>query len=101
MSSESRAAARPTRAVRHDEAAHRFEWTEDGHFCVLDYTLDGKVASFTHTGVPSAVGGRGIAADLVRTGLDTARARGWRIRPLCSYVAAFIRRHPEYQDLVD
>ena len=56
MSSESRAAARPTRAVRHDEAAHRFEWTEDGHFCALDYTLDGKVASFTHTGVPSAVG---------------------------------------------
>ena len=92
---------RPPRAIRHHEAAHRFEWTEDGQLCVLDYTLDGTVAAFTHTGVPDAAGGRGIAADLVRTGLDTARARGWRVRPLCSYVAAFIQRHPQYQDLVD
>jgi len=76
MSSESRAAARPTRAVRHDEAAHRFEWTEDGHFCVLDYTLDGKVASFTHTGVPSAVGGRGKPTALSRSGLETGPAHG-------------------------
>ncbi|MGX5659930.1 GNAT family N-acetyltransferase [Castellaniella ginsengisoli] len=98
MSSEAPA---PARAIRHDEAAHRFEWTEDGRLCVLDYVLDGAVASFTHTGVPAAVGGRGIAADLVRAGLDTARARGWRVRPLCSYVAAYVKRHPEYQDLVD
>jgi predicted GNAT family acetyltransferase len=96
MSSEAHAA----RAIRHNEAAHRFEWTEDGHLCVLDYTLNGSTAAFTHTGVPDAVGGRGFAADLVRTGLDTARARGWRVRPLCSYVAAFIRRHPGYLDLV-
>jgi len=92
--------ARPPRAIRHNEAAHRFEWTEDGLLCVLDYTLNGTVAAYTHTGVPDAVGGRGIAADLVRTGLDTARTRGWRVRPLCSYVAAYIQRHPEYQDLV-
>ena len=96
MSSE----IRPARAIRHHEAAHRFEWTEEGHLCVLDYVLNGTRAAFTHTGVPDAVGGRGIAADLVRTGLDTARARGWRVQPLCSYVAAYIKRHPEYQDLV-
>ena len=93
--------ARPARTIRHNQAAHRFEWTEDGQLCVLDYTLDGTVAAFTHTGVPDAVGGRGIAADLVRTGLDTARTLGWRVRPLCSYVAAYIQRHPAYQDLVD
>ena len=92
--------ARPVRDIRHNEAAHRFEWTEDGQLCVLDYTLSGMTASFTHTGVPDAVGGRGIAADLVRTGLDTARARGWRVRALCSYVAAYVQRHPQYQDLV-
>jgi len=103
MSSDtpSKAPAPAARAIRHDEAARRFEWTEDGHPCVLDYVLDGAVVSFTHTGVPAAVGGRGIAADLARFGLDTARARGWRVRPLCSYVAAFVRRHPEYQDLMD
>ncbi len=90
-----------TRAVHHDEAHHRFEWTEEGHLCVLDYALNNGVAAFTHTGVPPPVEGRGIAADLVRTGLDTARQRGWRVDPVCSYVAAFMRRHPEYQDLLD
>ncbi|WP_084386373.1 GNAT family N-acetyltransferase [Castellaniella caeni] len=87
------------RAVQHNEAAHRFECTVEGHLCVLDYELDGSTAAFVHTGVPTAVGGRGIAADLVRTGLETARARGWRVVPACSYVAAFIRRHPQYLDL--
>ncbi|HET8598542.1 MAG TPA: GNAT family N-acetyltransferase [Castellaniella sp.] len=99
MSSDQSSGAAP-RAIVHNEAARRFEFTEEGHLCVLDYVLDGKVASFVHTGVPSPVGGRGIAADLVRVGLETARARGWRVRPVCSYVAAYVRRHPEYQDLM-
>ena len=89
------------RAIRHNEAARRFEFTEDGQLCVLGYVLNGSVASFVHTGVPAPVGGRGIAADLVSFGLDTARARGWRVRAVCSYVAAYVQRHPEYQDLVD
>jgi len=99
MSSEQSSGA-ASRAIVHNEAARRFEFTEEGQLCVLDYVLDGKVASFVHTGVPSPVGGRGIAADLVRVGLETARARGWRVRPVCSYVAAYVRRHPEYQDLI-
>jgi predicted GNAT family acetyltransferase len=90
----------PGRAITHNEAAHRFETTQEGHLCVLDYTLDGSVADYYHTGVPAAVGGRGIAADLVRAGLDTARARGWTVIPTCSYVDAYVRRHPEYADLV-
>uniref|UniRef100_UPI00333FDC96 GNAT family N-acetyltransferase n=1 Tax=Castellaniella defragrans TaxID=75697 RepID=UPI00333FDC96 len=90
-----------TRAIHHDEARHCFEWTEDGHHCVLNYTLDNGTAAFTHTGVPDPVGGRGIAADLVRAGLETVRAKGWRVDPVCPYVAAFMRRNPEYQDLLD
>lgn len=100
MSSKAPAAAVAPRAIQHNEAAHRFEWTEDGHLCVLDYELKGATAAFVHTGVPAPVGGRGIAADLVRVGLDTARARGWKVQPVCSYVAAYLQKHPEYQDLV-
>jgi len=73
---------------------------EAGHVCVLEYALRDGVATFHHTEVPPAVGGRGVAADLVRTGLETARAQGWSVRPTCSYVAAYMRRHPEYQDLL-
>ena len=89
-----------SRTIVHNPAQCRFEWTEGTSLCVLDYELDDGIMLVTHTGVPEAVGGRGIAADLSRTALDTARANGWRVKPLCSYVAAYIERHPEYQDLL-
>ncbi|MDX3894272.1 GNAT family N-acetyltransferase [Pusillimonas sp.] len=89
-----------SRAIEFNENQRRFEWTEDDALSVLDYQLSGNVMTITHTGVPAAVGGRGIAADLTRHALDTARSRGWKVRPLCSYAAVYIKRHPEYQDLV-
>ncbi|MFW7340027.1 GNAT family N-acetyltransferase [Pollutimonas sp. H1-120] len=89
-----------SRAVQHNLAQQRFEWIEDGMLSVLDYQLQNGVMAITHTGVPEAVGGRGIAADLAKAALDTAREQGWSVRPLCSYVAAYIRRHKQYEDLV-
>lgn len=89
-----------SRAIEHNVDASRFEWTEDGILSVLDYELQGDVMIITHTGVPQPLGGRSIASDLSQAALDTARAQGWSVRPLCSYVAAWIRRHPDYQDLV-
>ncbi|SAI33568.1 Uncharacterised protein [Bordetella ansorpii] len=86
--------------ITHNAAASRFECTVDGHLCVLDYQLDDGVMTITHTGVPPAVGGRGIAAGLTRVALDAAREQHWRVRPLCSYAAVYVRRHPEYADLV-
>ena len=87
--------------VEHDAAAHRFHADVDGHQAVLDYRLDGQVMTLTHTGVPGAIEGRGVAAELVKVALDTARAQGWRVDPQCAYAAGFVRKHPEYADLVD
>lgn len=67
---------------------------------VCAYRRDGPVLLLTHTEVPLALEGRGIAAALVRAALDWARAEGLRVRPLCSYVGAYMRRHPETQDLL-
>ena len=89
-----------SRAVEHNEAQQRFEWTEDGQLSVLEYELQNGVMVIMHTGVPEPVGGRGIAADLAQAALDTARLRGWRVRPLCSYVAGYIQRKAQYQDLL-
>lgn len=55
---------------------------------------------FTHTLVPPELRGRGVAEKLVRAALAEARARGCRVVPQCSYVARFIERHAEYQDLL-
>jgi len=86
--------------IVHHESQGRFECHVDGHACELDYQLSGNRMVISHTGVPPQVGGRGIAAELTRQALDTARTRGWRVVPLCSYAAAYIRRHPEYADLL-
>ncbi len=58
------------------------------------------VIAIDHTGVPPQFGGRGIAAQLVKAAIDDARAQGFRIVPLCSYVAAQFRRHPDWADVL-
>jgi predicted GNAT family acetyltransferase len=85
--------------IQHDSHRHRFEAHVDGIACVLDYLLDGSVMTVTHTIVPQAVGGRGIAADLTREAMETARRQGWKVVPACSYAQAWMQRHPEYADL--
>lgn len=87
--------------IEHDESRGRFHTEVDGHLGVLDYQLSNGTMIIQHTGVPAAVAGRGIAAQLTRQALDTARQRGWRVLPLCSYAVAYIARHPDYQDLLE
>jgi predicted GNAT family acetyltransferase len=87
-------------AIKHDPAQQRFQVQVEGVVCVLEYRRDGEVMTITHTGVPEAVGGRGIAAALTRAALDTARREGWKVRPQCSYAAAWLQRHVEYHDLL-
>jgi len=85
--------------IRHEPANRRFVADVDGVSCVLDYTLDAGVMTITHTRVPAAVGGRGIAGELVRHALDAARAQGWKVVPACSYAATWMQRHAEYADV--
>ena len=85
--------------VRHDAAHQRFSVTVDGHLAVLDYVRGDSAIAIMHTGVPRAIGGRGVAARLVRAALLHARNEGLRVDPQCSYADAWMRRHPEYQGL--
>jgi uncharacterized protein len=86
-------------AVTHNESRQRFEATVEGHLCVADYQMRGNVMWMTYTGVPTAVGGRGIAAELVRVALAWADENGWKVVPSCSYVDVYMRRHPQTQKL--
>lgn len=85
--------------VIHNTAQHRFETEVDGHLAYADYRLDDGVMHFTSTQVPGAIGGRGIAGRLVRTAMDYAREHDYGVVPACSYVASWLERHPEYEDL--
>lgn len=86
--------------VTHNHPARQFEVRKDGFLAVLEYQLAGGKIVFTHTEVPEALGGQGIGSLLARAGLDYARARGLAVVPLCSFIAGYIHKHPEYQDLV-
>ena len=88
-------------SVTHNPAASRFEATVDGQLCVADYRLAGALMTMPHTYVPPALEGRGIAAALVGAALAHARHQGLRVRPTCSYVSRYMRRHPETLDLLD
>jgi predicted GNAT family acetyltransferase len=50
--------------------------------------------------VPKELGGRGIGSTLIKGVLDTARAQGLKVKPLCPFAKAYIERHSEYADLV-
>jgi uncharacterized protein len=90
----------PAVAVIHHADAARFQAAVGGHLAVCEYRRGDGVVAFTHTEVPPALQGRGIAAALVQAALDWARAEGLRVRPACSYVATYMRRHPHTQDLL-
>lgn len=85
--------------VVHRPEAQCFEAIVEGQRCVADYELQGKTVRMTHTVVPPALEGRGIAAALVNAALVWAQAQGYKVDPLCSYVLGYLQRHPEWQSL--
>jgi len=86
--------------IRHEPDAHRFVADCDGHVAELQYAeRDAATLDFHHTFVPPEFRGGGVAGVLTAHALDWARASGKKVRPSCPYVAAYLRRHPEYADL--
>jgi len=67
---------------------------------LIRYTLDDDVVTMAHTEVDPQFEGEGVGSELVKQALDDVRAQGKRVVPSCPFVAAYIERHPEYEDLV-
>lgn len=88
-----------THAIQNNTAHSRFETTVEGHLAVVDYELEGEVLRLTHTTVPAALEGRGIAGALVAAALAHARAQNLKVDPQCPYARSYMERRPETQDL--
>ena len=73
---------------------------EGGKIAFAAYERRGDVIIFTHTIVPPALEGRGIASQLISHALDDVRAQGLKIDPQCAFVAAYLSRHPKERDLL-
>ena len=77
----------------------RCEMAVPGGTAFATYRRAGDVLMVPHTEVPPADEGKGYASALMKGVLEHARAHGLKVRPLCSFAAAYMRRHPEYEDL--
>ncbi|MBA4174990.1 MAG: hypothetical protein C0505_00280 [Leptothrix sp. (in: Bacteria)] len=86
--------------IHHRPEAQRFDTVVDGHLALCDYRRSDDNVDLHHTEVPPPLEGRGLAAALVAATLAWARHEGLRVLPSCSYVAAYMRRHPETLDLL-
>ncbi len=86
--------------VYNNTSLHRFELAVDGHIAFTEYTRTSDTITFVHTVVPPELGGRGIGSQLARGALDAVRAEGLKVVAQCPFIAAYIAKHADYQDLL-
>jgi predicted GNAT family acetyltransferase len=86
--------------VNNNETAHRFEAVVDGHTAFIDYKQRGDALILIHAEVPAALEGRGVGSALAHRAFEHARSARLKVVPYCSFVAGYLKRHPEYNDLV-
>lgn len=87
-------------AIVHNTAAQRFEAGQGADTADCRCVRQGDVLVLHHTEVPAALQGLGLAGLLVQATLNWAREHGLCVQPRCSCVAAYMKRHPETQDLL-
>ena len=86
--------------VRDNKDQHRFELAAGSHMAFTNYKLAPGVITLMHTEVPKELEGHGIGSKLVQGELEMLRARGLKVIAQCPFVAAYIRKHAEFQDLL-
>jgi predicted GNAT family acetyltransferase len=83
-----------------NEADNQFELETPEGLALIAYELDGNVMSILHTEVPEALEGQGVGSDLAKFALEYVKKEKLKVKVYCRFVQVFLRRHPEYQDLV-
>jgi hypothetical protein len=87
--------------IKHDEKDNKFYTVVDGSEAYLRYLIvDNNIMDMIKTYVPGELRNRGIAGEIVLKGLNFAEGKKLKIIPTCSYVAAFIKRHKEFEHLI-
>jgi predicted GNAT family acetyltransferase len=83
-----------------NEAERRFEVKLDGEIAFAEYRLIDHGIILPHTVVPEAFEGKGVGSALAKTALGYAREHGLKVIPLCTFMAGYISKHPEWRDVV-
>jgi predicted GNAT family acetyltransferase len=87
--------------VSDNPSASRFEAMHEGVLAAFaQYKLQGNGVLFTHTEVMPQFEGKGVASKLAQFALDDVRSRSLQAVPACSFIADYIRKNPQYLELV-
>jgi predicted GNAT family acetyltransferase len=87
-------------SVRDNSAAQRYEMEVAGGSAFITYRRSPGVLTLLHAEVPQGLWGQGIGSRLVRGTLELARAQGCKVVPRCPFIASYVKRHAEFQDLL-
>lgn len=87
--------------VTNNGRQHQFEVVVDDYKAELVYRLRKKTLFLLHTFVPEEIGGKGIASKLAITALEYAKEKGYKLAVLCPFVAAYVKKHPEWYAFYD
>jgi len=86
--------------VRDNPDRQRYELEVDSRLAIAAYDRRDGAIVFTHTEVPEELAGHGVASRLIAGALADARRQGLKVVPICEFVAAYLDRHAEDQDLI-
>jgi uncharacterized protein len=86
--------------LHNNKAANRFEMVFDKHLSLIEYEIKGDVMALLHTEVDPALEGRGAGTAIVEKTLKYIEEAGMQLLPLCPFVVAYIKRHPEWERIV-
>ena len=88
--------------VRHEKDQQRYVLEIKGQTLgFAQYHEEGERQVFTHTEVDDSLAGPGMGSLLARQALDDARQRGKRIVPVCEFIAAYVKKHPDWNDIIE
>ena len=87
--------------VADSPAKHRYEAILDDRVVgVSVYELIDDRVVFLHTEVDDGLEGLGVGSRLAKGALDDVRRRGLKVVARCPFIAAWLKRHPDYADLL-
>ena len=86
--------------VRNNRDDQQFEAEVDGGTALISYNEDDGVITFIHTEVPAESEGKGVAKALVVEALQYARDNDLQVVAECEYVASYVKKHKEYDDIM-
>lgn len=84
-----------------NEEKKRFEFEVENKIAFIEYILTNENIMFlTHTEVPIALEGKGVGSAIVSKTLQYIKEKDYTLAPLCPFVAAYVKRHPDWKSIL-